>query len=31
MEQAHCPEHGEPVGGQHHAAVDDVTRAVDME
>ena len=31
MVQARCPECGAPVGGQHHQAVEGVTRATDME
>lgn len=31
MQLATCPECGEHVGGQHHRAVDGVTRAMDME
>jgi hypothetical protein len=31
MELARCPECGAPVGGQHHRAVDGVTRATNME
>ena len=31
MERARCPECGAPVGGQHHEAVEGVTRATIME
>ena len=31
MEEARCPQCGEPVGGNHHVPVDGVRRADDIE